>query len=178
MHKITLRLITAAVCLLAIVCSRSEEQRKAELRRHVLLAENLSEKRQEALEAQRISNAKGELLSSNIQVAGITMPRGFKPKFVFDHEWHYDGEQTLRRVEAYFRDHLDATISSGDALSVVFTQARMKGEPNMQSVSLTIMPIPGRNDWTRIHIILPKPPLAVMPSPAQVQAELAARNRE
>jgi hypothetical protein len=54
----------------------------------------------------------------------------------------------------------------------------MKGEPNMTPVSLTIMPIPGRSDMTRVRIVEPPPPPSAMPGIDEVQARLAQRRNE
>jgi hypothetical protein len=178
MHWMIRRFALVLMCASVGACSSAEEQRKVEVRRQVLLAEDLGSKREQAIEAARISTSKGDLLPSKTRVAGIIIPRGFAPKFVLSHEWHYDGQHTLPTVEAYFRAQLDATITPGPAYSVVFNRARMKGEPNMTPVSLTIMPIPGRNDMTRVRIVEPPPPPSAMPSIDEVQARLAQRRNE
>jgi hypothetical protein len=158
-------------------CSSHDAERKAEVRRQLLRAENLAQKRDQTLAAQRLSDAEGNLLPSNEKVAGIALPRGFKPKFVLEREWTYDGELSFNRLEQYFLQRLNATIEHPAGMLTRFTQARPVGEPNAPPVLVEVSPVPGREDWSRIHIQQPAPAPAHPLSAAEIAADLDRTRR-
>lgn len=169
--------VLALVCLASPACATPAEEHRAEVRRQLLDAEKQSQERGRILDAQRVTNSNGELLPSNNQVAGITLPRGFEPKFVFEHEWHYDGQLPLKKLENYFVSRLEATVERPDPYSIVFARARTKGDAAMNLVTITILPVPGRDDWSRIHIVEARPLPKTFPTATEIEAELAARHR-
>lgn len=175
-HRIVRSVILAGCVLCAVAaasCGRNDA--KEEARRALLRGQNLAAQRDARIAAQRITNADGDLLPSATTIAGVVLPRGFNPKFTFDHEWYYDGEYSFRRVLAYFQQRLDAVLHRPDKSTVVFQGAKTKGVSDMKPVMVTISPVPGRADWTRIQITAPKPMPAHFPTAEEIQKELASR---
>lgn len=156
--------------LAAVGCGSHEAERKAEVRRQLLRAENLEQKRAENLAAQRLADAEGNLLPSSETIAGIVLPRGYKPKYVLEREWTYDGELPFNRLEQYFLQRLNATIEHPAGMLTRFARARPVGEPNAPPVLVEVSPVPGREDWSRIHI-QQSPPMPEHPMSAE---EIAA----
>jgi hypothetical protein len=177
-HRVNERALWAGLCVAigtaAIGCNGEAAQR-AEARRALLSEENLMAKRDERIAAQRITNAEGDLLPSTNQIAGVVLPRGFSPKFTFDHEWYYDGEHSFGRVRKYFEQQLDGTLERPDTSSLVFARATTKGAKDMKPVSVKIYPVPGRDDWCRIQINAPKPLPEHFPTADEINQELARR---
>jgi len=164
--------------LAAGACSSSrEEDRKAEVRRQLLRADNLAQQRDATLAAQRLSDEAGNLLESKDKLAGITLPRGFHPKFVYDREWTYDGELPFNKTEQYFLQRLSATIEHPTGMLTRFAQARPVGEPGAAPVLVEVSPVPGRSDWTRIHVLQPAPAPERPVSFAETQAEIDRKKR-
>lgn len=169
---------TAALCLLglaAISCSNDADRRKEEARRELLRAQNLEAQRNARIAAQRITDEVGNLLPSNTQVVGVVLPRGFSPSFTLDHEWYYDGEHPIGKVEKFFTERLDATIEHPFPTATQYKVARMKSSPQMEPVGVKIYPMPGRADWTRIQINAKRPVPEKFPTAAEIEMELAKR---
>lgn len=177
MPQIIRQLLLVSLCVTGVGCSSTASDHSAEVRRQVLRGNELTETRRRVLSERRVTDDKGALIPSNITLAGITIPRGFEPKYVFEHEWHYDGQLSLKELENYFRAQLDATITrrANDG-STLFAHATVKSTPNMAPVAVTILPIPGREDWSRIQILAGS--TEATPNPAQVQAELTVRRHK
>lgn len=172
-----LTLATVITALAGAGCTTPAEQRRAEVRRQLLRAETIAQERTRQIDAQRVTDPNGELLPSNNQVAGITLPRGYEPKFVFEHEWHYDGQLPIKKLESYFLARVDATVERPDPQSIVFAGAKMRGATGVTPVKLTLLPVPGREDWSRIRIDAPRPMPAKLPSALEIENELAARQK-
>jgi hypothetical protein len=158
-------------------CGKSIADQRADIRRQLLRADNLAQKRREEVEARRLTEPNGDLRPSNEQLAGITLPRGYQPKFVHDHEWTYDAELPFHKLEQYFLQRLSATIEHPAGMITRFTQARPVGQPNALPIELEVLPVPGRSDWSRIHIIQPGPPAEHTLSATEIAADIAARRR-
>ena len=171
-HRIVRSIIFAGYVIAAASCRHDDAE---EARRALLRTQNLAAQRDERIAAQRITNADGDLLPSATTIAGVVLPRGFNPKFTFDHEWYYDGEYSFRRVLAYFEQRLDGVIDRPDKSAVVFQGAKTKGVSDMKPVTVKIVPVPGREDWTRIQITAPKPMPKHFPTAEEIQKELASR---
>ena len=171
--------VLAALSTLSFAgCGKSNADQRAEIRRQLLRADNLAQKRREEVEARRLTDANGDLRPSNQQLAGITIPRGYQPKFVHEREWTYDAELPFPKLEQYFLQRLSATNEHPAGMITRFTQARPVGEPNALPVEVEVLPVPGRSDWSRIHIIQPAPPQAHPPlSATEIAQEIAARRR-
>jgi len=163
--------------LAAASCTSHDAEQRAEARRQLLRAENLEQQRRDALAAQRLSDANGNLLPSNEKLAGIVLPRGYKPKFVYEREWTYDGELPFHKLEQYFLQNLSADIAHPSGMLTRFVRARPVGEPNAQPVLLEVSPVPGREDWSRIHIQQPAPAPEHPLSADQIAADIANRHR-
>jgi hypothetical protein len=163
--------------LAAFSCSSSEAERKAEARRQLLRAENLEQKRSANLAAQRLTDAEGNLIASNDKLAGITLPRGYKPKFVLEREWTYDGELPFNKLEQFFLQRLSATIEHPAGMLTRFVQARPVGESDAPPVLVEVSPVPGREDWSRIHIQQPAPAPEHPLTAAQIAADLERTRR-
>jgi hypothetical protein len=163
--------------LAATSCSSHEAERKAEVRRQLLRADNLAQKRAETLAAQRLTDAQGNLLPSNEKIAGVVLPRGYKPKFVLEREWTYDGELPFSRLEQYFLQRLSASIEHPAGMLTRFVQARPVGEPNAPPVLVEVSPVPGREDWSRIHVQQPAPAPEHPPSAAEIAADIERTRR-
>lgn len=165
------------MCVAWLGCSHKAEERSADIKRQVLRVEDLQSKRERIVAERRILDPQGELIPSTQQVAGVTLPRGFRPKFVFEHEWHFDGALPLQKVENYFSARLDATVQHPNTTSVEFSRATSKDAKGMSPVSLTVMEIPGRKGWSRIQIRAATP-AAEQLSHAETELGLAQRRRE
>jgi hypothetical protein len=157
-------------------CSSDDTAHRAEARREILRGEDLDKEHNERMEKQRLTNYQGDLMPSDTLVAGVVIPRGFKPKFTFAYEWYYDGALPFAPLEKYFRATLQAeSIDRPDSSSVQFSHARTKGVANMSPVTVKIFPVPGRSDWSRIYILAPQPLPEHLPTEQEIRAELAAR---
>jgi hypothetical protein len=175
--------LVALIALAAVGCKGDvAAERRAEARRALLRGEDLEKEHNARVEKERLTSFSGDLLPSETELVGIVLPRGFKPKFQFDHEWTYDGELPIARLEKYFRQSLDSqSIDHPDAVATEFTQARSKNAkagPDQKPVWLKIYPVPGRSDWSRIVIRAPRPPPDHIATEAEVRAELEHRSRE
>ena len=166
-----------ALLLPAAACSSREVDRKSELRRQLLRAENLAQKRDEIMAAQRLSDENGNLLESKEQIAGVTLPRGYKPKFVHEREWTYDGELPFNKLEQYFLQRLNASIEHPSGMLTRFKDARPQGQPNALPILVEVSPVPGRSDWSRIHIQQPAPAPEHPMSFAETQADIERKAR-
>jgi hypothetical protein len=168
--------VLGALAALGGGCSNAEQDRRAEARRQLLRAQNLDEERIARAAKTRQTTFDGDLLPSETKAAGITIPRGFKPKFDFEYEWYFDGEQPLSKLEKYLVERVDSpSIEHPDPTQVLFTQARAKGVPDMKPVTIKIYPVPGRSDWSRLNIVEQRPMPARIPTPEEVAAILAER---
>ena len=187
-HRVTkLRILSARVaCALsaALVCGGAlsacskQEDRKELIRREVLRANNLVAERRKEFEAVRVTDDHGNLLASKQRVAGVPLPRGYDPKFTFDYEWYFDGEQPYSKLVKYFTEQLDsANVQRPNGSTLTFVQARAKGDTQMKPVSVTVSPVPGRDDWSRIHIVAQQPTPAHLQSKAEIEAELSLRRQ-
>jgi hypothetical protein len=164
-------------CVAWLGCSHRADEHSAEIRRLVLRVEDLDTKHARLVAEHRVLDPQGELIPSSTQVAGITLPRGFQPKFAFEHEWHFDGALPLQKVENYFSARLDANVQHLSTSTVEFAHATWKDAKDMSPVSLTVLGVPGREGWTRIHIRAAKPFTEVL-SEAETELGLARRRRE
>jgi len=171
------RCLMGVVCVAWLGCSHGPDEHSAEIRRQVLRVEDLQTKQARLMAEHRVLDPQGELIPSNTQVAGITLPRGFQPKFVFEHEWHFEGALPLRKVENYFSARVDANVQHLGTSTVEFAHATWKGAKDMSPVSLSVLGIPGREGWTRIQIRAAKPYTEVL-SQAETELELARRRRQ
>ena len=158
-------------------CGKSNADQRAEIRRQLLRADNLEQKHREQIEAGRLTDANGDLRPSDKQLAGITIPRGYQPKTVAEREWTYDGELPFHKLEQYFLQRLTATVEHPAGMLTRFTQAKPMGEPNAAPVEVEVLPVPGRSDWSRIHIIQPGPPPEHTLTATEIAAQIAARRR-
>jgi hypothetical protein len=159
------------------LCGCAEEvDPKAQMRREVLRANNLSAERRKQFDEIRAMDDNGNLLPSKQRVAGVLLPRGYDPKFKFDYEWYFDGEQPYSKLAKYFTEQLDfSTVQRPNGSTLTFVQARSKGDSEMKPVSLTISPVPGRDDWSRIRIVAQQPLPERLQSRAEIEAELSMR---
>ncbi|MEY4577007.1 MAG: hypothetical protein RL701_1710 [Pseudomonadota bacterium] len=175
-HELITPLLVGTFCVTFVSCSgcsnRADEQR-AEARRQVLRGENLAEKHAQIVAETRTTDGKGGLIPSNIEAAGITIPRGYELRSTFDHEWHYDGALSVKQLEKYFLERLDAQIERPDATSVVFKSAVQKGS-SMHPVLIKIMDVPRKPDWSELRIYGPRPAAPAV-SDDDVRAELKRR---
>jgi hypothetical protein len=170
--------LCTASALLVVGCSSADDARRAEQRRQLLRGEDLEKSQQDRLNKLRLTTYDGDLLPSDTRMAGVVLPRGFALKFTFEYEWYYDGALPLNKVEKYFGQQLDfEAIERPDAYSIVYAQAKTKGDTAMKPVAVKIYPVPGRSDWSRIYIHASKPLPEHIPTPDEVRALLAARPR-
>lgn len=172
-HRITKRAFLCVLSLAAVSCSNDAEQRAAEAKRALLRGQDLDAQRMARIAAQRITDEAGNLLPSNTDVVGLVIPRGFNVAFTEDYEWYYDGEHPIGKVEKYFDERLDASTDHPYPGATIYHRAKMKNNPSMAAVTVKIYPMPGRTDWTRVHILATRPPPDHIPTPAEVEAHLA-----
>jgi hypothetical protein len=182
-HRVTkLCRVSATFAVLlrgAALCACSEpEDPKAQMRRDVLRSNNLADERRKRYEAVRTTDDQGNLLPSDTKVAGVVLPRGYEPKFLFEYEWYYDGEKPYQLLATYITSHMDfAEVQQPNNSAMTYVQARTKGDSQMKPVSVTISPVPGRGDWSRIHIMAPRPKAQKLQSKEEIEAELSLRKR-
>ena len=166
-------LCSGALC----ACSKQEDQ-KVLMRREVLRANQLVVERRQELDAARITDEHGNLLPSKQRIVGVTLPRGYDPKFTFDYEWYFDGQLPYAKLVKYFTEQLETVnIQQPNRSTLTFVQARVKGDTQMKPVSVTVMPVPGREDWSRIHIVAQQPMPEHRQSKAEIEAELSLRRK-
>lgn len=176
-HRIVIAAVVLCSSTLLCGCSKREDP-KALMRREVLRANNLAVERRKELDATRVVDDHGDLLPSKQRVAGVILPRGFDPKFTFDYEWYYDGEHPYSKVLKFFTEQLDSeTVQQPNRSTLTFIRARTKGDTQMKPVDVTVMPVPGREDWSRIHLVAQKPLPERILSKAEIEAELSMRRR-
>jgi hypothetical protein len=158
-------------------CSREPDQ-KEQLRRDVLRANNMAAERKKQFDAVRVLDENGKLVPSNQRVAGIVLPRGYQPKFKLDYESSFDGELPYGKLATYFTEQLDFVgVQRPNNATLTFLEARSKGDTQAKPVSVSISPVPGREDWSRIRIQTPQPLPAQLQSKAQIDAELSLRRK-
>ena len=159
-------------------CSSEVEEQKAQLRRDVLRANSLDAERRKQREAVRVTDDNGNLIPSTQRVAGVVLPRGYAPKFKLDHEEYFDGELPYSKLASYFTEQLDfVMVQRPNKSTLTFVQARTKGDSQMAPVKVTISPVPGLENWSRIRILLPQPLPDRLQSKAEIDAELVRRRR-
>jgi hypothetical protein len=106
----------------------------------------------------------------------VVLPRGYTPKFKLENEAYFDGEQPYSKLATYFTAQLDfVNVVRPNKDTLTFVQARTKGDPSMAPVTITISPVPGLEQSSRIRILLPQPPPPRMQTKAEIDAELARR---
>jgi hypothetical protein len=164
----------AALLWLAFAgCKSDDSANREEQRRQLLRGQDLDKQRNEQIDKTRLTDEHGDLLPSETKVAGLVLPRGFNPKFTLDYEWYYDGALPLDKLEKYFRKQFDsASIKRPDDSSVEFLRPTTK---DLLGAALTIYPVPGRADWSRIHVQGSRPQPEHPLSAEEIQAELARR---
>lgn len=174
----------SAACLLCLggvalsSCSDEADDPKAQMRRDVLRANNVTDERRKQFDAVRTTDDNGNLIPSTERVAGVVLPRGYTPKVKVEREAYFDGEQPYGKLARYFTDQLDFTaVQRPNKSSLTFVQARTKGDSKMAPVTITISPIPGMEHWSRINILLPQPPPERLQTKAEIDAELAKRRQ-
>jgi hypothetical protein len=172
-HRIARQAVLCVLSLAAVSCSNDAEQRSSEARRALLRAQDLDAQRNARIAAQRITDEGGNLLPSTTDVVGLVIPRGFTVAFTDDHEWYYDGEHAVGKVEKYFDERLDAMTDHPYPNATIYRRAKMKTNPKMEGVTVKIYPMPGRADWTRVHILANRPLADHFPTPAEIEAHLA-----
>lgn len=182
-HRVRKLYLVWAVCAVlpsgAALCACAErEDPKAQMRRDVLRSNNLQEERRKHYDAIRTTDDQGHLLPSNTKVAGVAVPRGYEPKFLFEYEWYYDGEKPFPLLDAYIKSQLDFTeVQQLNKSALTYIQARTKGDSQMKPVSVTISPVPGRENWSRIKIEAQRPMPQKLQTKEEIEAELALRKR-
>jgi hypothetical protein len=182
-HRLGVFGLVALTALAAVGCKDdAAAARRAEARRALLRGEDLEKERMARLAKERLTTSSGDLLPSDTEIAGIVLPRGFKPKFKFDHEWTYDAALPISKLEKYFQESLNSqSVEHPDSVATEFTQARSKNTKASAAEKpawVKIYPVPGRSDWSRIVIRAPKPLPDHTPTEAEVRAELARRSNE
>jgi hypothetical protein len=168
---------TVACLWLALAgCKSDDSARREQVRRQVLQGQDLDKQRGEAMSKSRLLDDQGNLLPSDTTVATVLLPRGFTAKFTLDYEWYYDGPLPLDKVEKYLRERLDAQSIGYTEIGVLqFVLKPPLANPNGGSVAVMAYPVPGRSDWSRIHIQQPKPAAAYPQTAEEMQAEVARR---
>ena len=160
-----------------IACSKEIDE-KAQLRRDVLRANDMAAERRKQFDAVRVLDEQGKLLPSNQRVAGVVLPRGYQPKFKLDNESYFDGELHYSKLATYFTEQLDFEgVRRPNNETLTFRQARTKGDSQMKPVQVTISPVPGREDWSRIRIQVQEPPPERLQTKAEIDAELFLRRQ-
>jgi hypothetical protein len=158
-------------------CSKQEDQ-KAQMRRDVLRANNFNAERKKQFDAVRVLDDNGKLLPSNQRIAGVVLPRGYEPKFKLDYESYFDGELPYSKLATYFTEQLDFTgVQRPNNATLTFLEAHTKGDSQMKPVTVTISPVPGREDWSRIRVVVPQPLPEYLQSKAEIDAELSKRRQ-
>jgi hypothetical protein len=154
-------------------CKSDDSANRDEQRRQLLRGQDLDKQRNEQFDKTRLTDEHGDLLPSETKIAGVVLPRGFNAKFTVDYEWYYDGALPLAKLEKYLRKQFDgALIKRPDAFSVEFSRHTTR---DMLGVVLRIYPVPGREDWSRIHIQSSRPQPEHPLTAEEIQAELARR---
>jgi hypothetical protein len=182
-HRITQLYRAWSVCAVlqsgAALCACAErEDPKAQIRRDVLRSNNLADERRKRYEAIRTTDDQGNLKPSDTKVAGVVLPRGYEPKFLFEYEWYYDGEKPYGLLATYFTSQLDfAEVKRPNNSALTYVQARTKGDSQMKPVSVTISPVPGREDWSRIQIVAQRPMPQHLQTKEEIEAELSLRRQ-
>jgi hypothetical protein len=99
------------VCVVCVACAvlasaplgcSCESSERAEQRRAVLAPRDLDRQRREAQEKTRLYDERGQLVPSDIKVAGVFLPRGLKQILVREREWYFDAALPLPKLQAYF----------------------------------------------------------------------------
>jgi hypothetical protein len=184
-HRLTQLSYTSGILTITLLASggcshvsSEESARRAEARRTLLRGENFEQQRIAHLEKTRLTTYQGDLLPSDTQVAGLVIPRGFTMKYELDHEWYYDGELPVAKLEKYLHERVTSVaVERPDRFSVVFAQAVDKSAPKMDPLLIKIFPVPGRSDWSRMDIRAPKPMPDHILSEDEIRMRLAAKRQ-
>ena len=166
-------MLAVAACVAAAGCKSHDAEQREQQRQKLLTGQDLNKDRDERLAKLRYTDDQGNLLPSDTTVAGVVLPRGFKSKFTFKYEWYYDGEQPLDKLEQYLvKTVTGSTVTRPDKYSVAFTRDKT---PERVGIVVTIYPVPGRSDWSRMHIVSSRPPPDHYATAAEIQEELERR---
>lgn len=185
-HRVTrLRSVLSASAACAVLgssvlcaCSSDSVDPKEQIRRDVLRTNDLAAERRKRLEAMRRTDDHGNLLPSDTKIAGVVLPRGYRPKLVLENEWQYEGEYSYSRLATYITAQLDfKEAQRPNPSTLTFVQARTKGDSQMKPVSVTISPAPGRPDWSSLQIRSFPPLPERRMTKEEIEAELALRRQ-
>ncbi len=144
--------------------------------RQVLRPNDLSEKRERALEKSRMHDHEGVLLASDNKVLGIPVPRGFTKRYELSDQTWYDGPTTPERVASYLEEHLEFSHKNVPANgAVTFQGARAKGDPDAPTVIVSLEAVAGHKERVRLVIRRPKPAPTEPLSPVEAQERLRRR---
>jgi hypothetical protein len=161
------------LCGCVVGCKSDDGARREQQRRELLRGQDLDKERQARFDKERYTDPQGNLLASDTTVAGVVLPRGFRTKFTFESEWYYDGALPVDKLAQYMDKAMQgASIERPNADSIQFSRPYSGERPGVQ---VTISPLPGRADWSRMHILSLRPPSPSVATAEQIQAEFARR---
>lgn len=165
-HRLKLYLAVLVAASAAGGCGGSNEDE-----RKLLQTQDRVRARQERIDNMRVVSPEGELLPSEVKVGRIVMPRGFEVRFSDPHEWTYEGEFPLDKVEAYFARRVTYTKSGKtDVGALEYRGVREKSDPNMPGAVLRLSQAPARPDRTTIYVAEPGP--TPPPQPMMTEEEI------
>lgn len=148
--------VVAAILLSGLAPAGCSKQDEAEQQRDLLRGRDRSAELQAAAEKRRVRNAEGDLLPSDVKVAGIVIPRGFKQALEMPGAWYFDSSEPLAETEQYFTRRLTATrVSRNEQLELEFYQAREQADAQMKPAFVRVGRVPAQEGRTRIHVMAP-----------------------
>ncbi|HEX2675146.1 MAG TPA: hypothetical protein VHM19_00865 [Polyangiales bacterium] len=165
-------------CLLGASSGCHRKSQDDERRRAVLKPVDLHDKERELYEKMRLYDDQGNLLASDVKVAGMNLPRGMTQTFVLEREWYFDGPIPPNKVDAYLHAHLEiGQISWPSNNTVEYAMSKVKDTPDSPPVLVRLFPSPGRGGSVRLYIRQAAPAPTHWPSEAEVQAQMALRQQ-
>lgn len=173
------RLIAGGVCALVALgaggCGRDEPSADAR-RREILRPAAADQIRAERRARAELTDAHGELVPSDLVVAGVTLPRGFTLVLGLEHAWYYrSASASLEQLDRYFLARLESREIRRSAREIEFVWARPKGVSGAVPVTLRIRIAPDDPRQREIYVEAPRPGPTTRPSEAEVRAQLEAR---
>lgn len=163
---LTLCLGVLVAAAAAVGCRDSREDE-----RKLLQTQDRARARQERIDKLRVLSAQGELLPSEAKRAGIVLPRGFEERSSHPHEWRYEGQYPLTKVQAYFERRLNyVKVGKTEVGDLEYLGAREKSDPNATAAVLRMSE--ASDDSGSTTIVLSEPGPAPPPQPVMTEEQI------
>lgn len=123
-----LRVALGLLLVLGACSSKGGGRQEALRRREMLRPPDPAKLAAERAKKIRFVDDEGGLIESELEVAGLTMPRGLELKIQYEDHWYFQSLLPLDKLQQYFGKRLStAQIERGNDGSVTFRRALPRG---------------------------------------------------